>query len=101
MLDYNLLGKGYRFSDFRNVRSSLSAQVGKAFADEYEHLYAAKYGHSLQEDMLLEKRVDDVAACIFSLIMGFRQQNFPQWAEYAKTEALNGTLLARAKELLL
>lgn len=35
MFDYNLLGKGYAYTDVRNVLSSLSEEAGKAFLKEY------------------------------------------------------------------
>lgn len=100
MFDYNLLGKGYRFSDFRNVCSSLSAEAGKAFVAEYEHLYIQKHGSSRQAQEALERQIDGVAASLFSLITAYEREAFPQWAEAARTEAVNGVLLLKARALL-
>ena len=99
MFDYNLLGKGYRFSDFRNVRS-LAETAYQAFLDEYERLYVKKHGHTRHEEERLEVKIDEVAAPLFSLIVASRQEQFPEWAEYAKEEALDGTLADKAKRLL-
>ena len=37
MYDYNLLGKGFAYSDIRNVISSLSSQAKEAFLEEYRN----------------------------------------------------------------
>ncbi|HHX36932.1 MAG TPA: phosphotransferase [Clostridiaceae bacterium] len=39
MFDFNLMGKGYRFSDFRNVYWFISKEAKTAFDDEYRRLY--------------------------------------------------------------
>jgi len=101
MFDYNLLGKGYRYSDFRNVCYSLSESACSAFLDEYGRLYLEKHGYTRSEAEQAERQIDEVAASLFSLISAFQRENFPQWAEYAKNEALDSTLLSKAKELLL
>lgn len=100
MFDFNLLGRGYRYSDFRNVMS-FSEKAYLAFTDEYERLYVNKHGNTRREEEQLEKRIDDVAAPLFTLIAAYEQYKFPEWAEYAKKEALDGTLLERAKDLLM
>jgi len=99
MFDYNLLGKGFRYSDMRNVRSSMSETAGDAFAGEYKRLYVEKYGSYSNATEAEEKRIDDVAACIYSLYAAV-QQGMPKWAEGAKMEVIDGTLLKRAKRLL-
>lgn len=38
MFDYNLLGRGYRYADIRNVTMGLSATAGQAFRHTYEEL---------------------------------------------------------------
>lgn len=101
MFDYNLLGKGYRYSDFRNVCWSLSKDAGEAFISEYKRLYVLKHESSRQSEELLEKQIDDVASSLFSLITAFGQEKLPQWPEHAKNETLNGTLLSKVKQLLL
>jgi len=100
MFDYNLLGKGYRHSDFRNVCSSLSETASKVFLDEYMRLYFQKHGHTRQEEEYAEKQIDEVVEPLFSLIFAFERGKFPQWNEYAKNKFLNGTLLSKVKQLL-
>ena len=101
MFDYNLLGKGYRFSDFRNVCSSLSGPAGDAFRAEYEGLYLAKHGHSRSQAEKLEQDIDEVLSPLFSLMVAcFDREHFPDWALEEKQKAEDGSLLAKAKELL-
>jgi aminoglycoside phosphotransferase (APT) family kinase protein len=102
MFDYNLMGKGYRFSDFRNVCWSMPNEAKMAFMDKYNQLYVEKHGHTRVEAEKVEKRIDDVCAPLFTLIVAFiEKENYPSWAEYARNEALNGKLLSKAKQLLL
>ena len=101
MFDYNLLGRGYRFSDFRNVFYSLSDEAGAVFRDEYNRLYTEKHGRARAEAEILEGRIDDVAGPLYALIVAFTERDsFPAWAEHEKNEAVNGNLLAKAKLLL-
>jgi len=102
MFDYNLLGRGYRYSDFRNVCWSMSADAKAAFTDEYNNLYFEKHGHARTDAEKLEQSIDDVAADLFMLIIAFTEhEHNPNWAKDAKDEALNGNLLDRAKQLLM
>lgn len=102
MFDYNLLGKGYRSSDFRNVCWSISDEAKAMFEDEYNQLYVKKHGHSRIEAQKLEEQIDQVAGPIFSLLVAFtKHENFPEWAKDAKNEVLDGSLLVKAKQLLL
>ncbi len=48
-----------------------------------------------------EARIDGVASPLFELISAFAQEQFPAWASEAKQAALDGTLLNKAKRLLL
>lgn len=100
MFDYNQLGRGYRSSDFRNLRS-LSGTAYKACVDEYERLYSQKHERTRREDELAEAQLDGVVAPLFNLIAAYEQEKFPSWGEYSKTEVLNGTLLSKASQLLL
>ena len=102
MFDYNLLGKGYRFSDFRNVCSSLSDAAEQAFRAEYERLYLVKHGHSRVADAeKMEQAIDEVLSPLFSLMVAyFDREHFPDWAEEDKLKAVDGRLLAKAKQLL-
>ena len=59
---YNLPGRGYRYSDFRNVCSSLSEAAGRAFVHEYERLYFEKHGHARTDEERAERQIDEVAS---------------------------------------
>ena len=100
MFDYNLLGKGYRYSDMRNVCCSMSEEAGVKFTDEYNRLYVDKYGAYRTSKEATEKQIDDVTDSLYGLIVAFGRKNFPEWAEGSKKEALDKTLLEQAKELL-
>ncbi len=69
MFDYNLLGKGYAYTDVRNVLSSLSEEAGKAFLDEY--------GTFDQ----VEKVLDDVVGVVVALSLACQRDEFPWWAQ--------------------
>lgn len=101
MFDYNLLGKGYRFSDFRNVCWDLSQEAKAAFVGEYGRLYLEKHGHTRAEAEKAEEQIDDVAAPLFTLYIAFTEhENDENWAGYEKKSALDGTLLNKARILL-
>jgi len=101
MFDYNLMGRGYRFSDLRNVYSSLSDKTRAVFTGEYNRLYLEKHGHVYESDKI-EESIDDLAGPIFALFVAFTErETFPHWAEEYKNEATNGYLLSKAKRLLL
>ena len=102
MFDYNLLGKGYRFSDFRNVCWDMSDEAKTTFTSEYYRLYVEKHGHNRTEAEEIEQCIDDVAGDLFQLVLAFTEKvNSPNWAKSAKIEAQNGSLLSRVKQLLL
>ena len=102
MFDYNLLGKGYRYSDFRNVRWDMSDEAKEAFTDEYNRLYVEKHGCNRTEAEEVEQRIDDVAGDLFQLVLAFTEKlNSPNWAKSAKIEAQIGSLLSGVKQLLL
>ena len=102
IFDYNLLGKGYRFSDFRNVCWGMSDDAKAAFTGEYNRLYVEKHGRARTEAEEAERRIDDVAGDLFQLVVAFTEhEHNPNWAKEAKTEAINGNLLSRTKLLLL
>jgi len=100
MFDYNLLGKGYRFSDFRNVCWHMSCEAKATFVDEYNRLYFEKHGSTRTESEKLEQSIDAVASGLFSLIVAFTQhEHNPNWGKCSKDEALNGSLLSKAELL--
>jgi len=102
MFDYNLMGKGYRFSDYRNVCWSMSKDAKAAFTDEYNRLYFEKHNHTRAEAEKLEECIENIAGPLFSLFTAFtKHENFPDWAKSFKEEAINGGLLSKAKQLLL
>ena len=80
MFDYNLLGKGYAYSDIRNVLSSLSEEAGKAFLEEYGEFDPA------------EKALDDVVSVIVTLYLACQREEFPWWAQ-ALIDELNTTFV--------
>lgn len=69
MFDYNLLGKGYAYTDVRNVLSSLSEEAGKAFLDEYGMFDP------------VEKALDDVVSVVVTLYLACQRDEFPWWAQ--------------------
>lgn len=68
MFDYNLLGKGYVYSDIRNVCSSLGEYAKKAFLETY--------GEFDKSEII----VDDVASVLITLYHACKRKNFPSWA---------------------
>lgn len=76
MFDYNLLGKGYAYTDVRNVLSSLSEEAGKAFLDEYGEFDP------------VEKALDDVVSVVVTLYLACQRDEFPWWAQ-ALLEEIN------------
>lgn len=74
MFDYNLLGKGYVYSDIRNVCSSLGEDAKKAFLETY--------GEFDKSEII----VDDIASVLITLYHACQRKNFPTWADYALEE---------------
>lgn len=99
MFDYNLMGRGYRYSDFRNVDSSVSMEAFQAFQDEYARLYKQKHGkiffHAAEE-----VRLGEWLAPLCGLIGALKRERFPGWAESMRDEAINGVLMRKTKEIL-
>lgn len=82
MFDYNLLGKGYVFSDIRNVCTSLSEHAKTAFLKEY--------GEFNQKEMI----VDNVVSSLTTLYFACKRDTFPKWAEAYLLQMKNGQLLS-------
>lgn len=74
MFDYNLLGKGYVYSDIRNVCYSLGEDAKKAFLETY--------GEFDKSEII----VDDVASVLITLYHACQRKNFPSWANYVLNE---------------
>ena len=81
MFDYNLLGKGYVFSDIRNVCSSLSEHAKTAFLKEYSEFN--------QKEVI----VDNVVSPLTTLYFACKRNTFPKWAEASLLRVKNGQLL--------
>jgi aminoglycoside phosphotransferase (APT) family kinase protein len=88
IFDYNLLGKGYVYSDIRNVCSSLG--------DEAKAAFLAEYGEFERREVA----VDDVVCPIVSLFHACEKKVFPQWSNSSLADVQNGTLLAAVERLL-
>ena len=86
MFDYNLLGKGYAYSDVRNVLSSLSEEAGKAFLDAYGEFDPA------------EKALDDVVSVAVTLSLACQYDKFPWWVK-ALLDELDTTFIAKIEYL--
>lgn len=88
MFDYNLLGKGYAYTDVRNILSSLSEEAGKAFLDEYGAFDP------------MEKALDDVVSVVVTLYLACQRDVFPLWAQafYGICLAWLGNTLHRAED---
>lgn len=86
MLDYNLLGKGYAYTDVRNVLSSLSEEAGKAFLDEYGEFDP------------VEKALDDVVSVVVTLCLACQRDEFPSWAQ-ALLDDLDTSLIEKIEFL--
>lgn len=82
MFDYNLLGKGYAYTDVRNVLSSLSEEAGKAFLDEYGEFDP------------VEKALDDVVSVVVTLYLACLRDEFPCWAQ-ALLDEIDATFMEK------
>ncbi|PHS33901.1 MAG: hypothetical protein COA82_07885 [Alkaliphilus sp.] len=88
MFDYNLLGRGYRYSDIRNVCSSLSTTAQRVFLDEYG---------SFDET---EKIIDDGISILVTLIFAFQKEKFPEWGKSSLEITKNGELFNRINRII-
>lgn len=86
MFDYNLLGKGYAYTDVRNVLSSLSEEAGKVFLDEYGEFDP------------IEKALDDVVSVVVTLHLACQRDEFPWWAQ-ALLDELNTTFIEKIENM--
>lgn len=87
MFDYNLLGKGYAYSDVRNVLSSLVPGAQEAFLDEYGAYDPA------------ERILDDVVSVVVSLYFACQREQFPEWARCI-LETLNTDYTGKIERML-
>ena len=78
VFDYDLLGIGTRYSDFRNVVGSLSGEAVTGFREVYGGFDPG------------EKTLDRPLATLFALVSAARMDVFPKWAEGSRQSVLNG-----------
>ena len=79
VFDYDLLGIGTRYSDYRNVTGSLSGEAATGFREFYG---------SVDPD---ERTLDRPLATLYALVSAARMATFPKWAEACRQTVLNGT----------
>lgn len=80
IFDYHLLGIGMRYSDCRNVTSSLSGNAVESFWDAYGDIDPR------------ECVLDSPLATLYSLHVASRRSNFPKWAKPCLDDVINGHL---------
>lgn len=90
MLDYNLLGKGYAYSDIRNVTSSLSKEAAKAFVDAY----------GLSDSITKQAVADAVLSPIITLRYACKRDCFPSWAKPSLEQVNDGRVLTHLYQWL-
>ena len=78
MFDYNLLGRGYRYADIRNVCSILSREATAVYLEEY--------GSISTREMVIDEAVSD----LHTLIEAYSRDEFPAWAESSLNKLLSG-----------
>lgn len=87
--DYNMLGKGYLYSDIRNVCESLGNEETRA-------AFLSSYGSF----DTTEKIVDNVVSTLISLHNACQRKIFPKWAAPLVEEVKNGSLQSATEKLL-
>ena len=88
MFDYNLLGIGFRYSDIRNVCSSLSEEAGRVFIEEYGEINET------------EKVIDYALSILITLIFAYKKPKFPGWAQESLNAVFRGELEKAFKKIL-
>ena len=88
MFDYHLIGRGYRYSDIRNILSGLKGAAIDGFIEGY-----GKYDES-------EKMMDDVLAPLYSLLVAAQRKTLPKWAKPIIKEVKKGLLEEKLRLLL-
>ena len=83
MMDFNLLGRGYIYSDIRNVSSSLIDEAKEAFLSEY----------GTDQILASEETADAVLSPLVTLYFACKLEKFPVWAEQALQQLKSGVLL--------
>lgn len=88
MFDYNLLGIGPRYSDIRNVCSSLSKEAGESFMKEYGDIDTK------------EEIIDGFMAPVITLIFAYKREVFPTWGEDCLNSINNGDVEKTVRRIL-
>lgn len=88
VFDYHLLGLGLRYSDYRNVLSSLGQNAAAAFRSGYG------------ETDRREKVLDDLMAPLYALVVAFRHRKFPSWAGAPLELVKTGEIHSRFKAVM-
>ena len=78
VFDYDLLGIGTRYSDFRNVVGSLSGEAVTGFREVYGYVDPG------------EQTLDRPLATLYALVSAARMATFPTWAEESRQTVLDG-----------
>lgn len=86
MFDYNLLGKGYAYSDLRNVTSSLTPRAKEAFLAAYGAFDT------------IEAVLDDVVCVVVTLHLACQREQFPGWGKRL-LEEVDTTLMDKLRRL--
>lgn len=85
MFDYNLLGKGFVYSDLSNVLSSLSEEAGNAFLEAY-----GPFDNR-------EEELNRITSPLVGLILAFRREKFPSWGNEPLEQLKSGELALRLR----
>jgi hypothetical protein len=93
MFDYNLLGKGYVYSDLRNVCTPLSTEAAETFL--------AAYGYDASSPAaVFERDIDEVTSTLLALHVAYGRAAFPPWAQGALAKLRSGELEEAVRKLL-
>ena len=80
VFDYNMMGKGFRYNDVRNVSVSLEGIARESFLEAYGKCNE------------IEKIIDKPMSCIFDLIAAYKREVFPNWGQESLEKVNNGEL---------
>lgn len=89
IFDYNLLGRGYVYSDIRNVCGHLGNEEARA-------AFRSAYGNYDEKEIA----VDDVVSALTSLHIACQRKSFPDWGRELLEMVKDGRLLSAVKKLL-
>ncbi len=90
MFDYHLMGKGYRYSDIRNVRSGLKDVAIEGFEKGYGDIQFTE----------VERMVDDVLSPLYSMLVAAQRGSLPKWVKPIIKEVKKGDLEVKLRLLI-